>query len=270
MISNLKILIISCVFLGSAHSFAMEQNPFQVPTLYQMTLKKLSELDDVTILGAALQVLPDQVAWDLFEEVLVSNFQIGSMGKAIMLAEFQSRPNLSELQKEVLEILEKKALSGELRSEDLATLLQDIQIKSNKNSLCPVLCSLDEVAAEGPMKRAKPEGLDTGRRVDKEKIFNLSQRVDYALAKMYLEKWVSLEMVNELLYAILMANFSIYPFEKCRLIQIVRDRYEALRPAEETPSRMELLLDRLEQELLSGTVFYKLSAEKLAKLQTGF
>jgi hypothetical protein len=267
MMSNLKILIVYCLTLGFAHSLAaMEQIPSCIPNLYQMTLKKLSQQDDVDILIAALHALPDEFAWDLVEEVLESNFQIGSHGNARVLAAFQKRPNLSRKQKEGLELLETKALSGNLRCAGLATVLQEIRVEFKKSNISSDTGA--RVWAEGPTKRAEPEGPDTRRRVDKEKIFNLSQKVDYDLAKMYLKKWQSIEMVNELLYAVLVANFSLNWVQKCALISIVRDRHEATNPADcQGASSMEAFLDRVEALMLRGFPLHGLSAEELKALQ---
>lgn len=153
MMSNLKILILSCVALGSAHLVAMEQAPSRVPTLYQLTLNELSKQDDVDILRAALSALPDEFAWDLLREVIKSNFGIGAVGQSALLEDFLSRPNLSGPHRELLEALEKKLLSRELRSEDVSIILQEIQIKSSG-------IAAQSVEREPELKRSRldPEG----------------------------------------------------------------------------------------------------------------
>lgn len=96
----------------------------------------------------------------------------------------------------------------------------------------------------------------------------MALKVDYDLAKQCLEQWESIEMVNELLYAILIANFSIYATNKCKLIQIVRDRHDAINHVDQhAASRMKMFLDRVDEFILRGRSLQGLSDEELKALQ---
>lgn len=258
---NLKIITVFCLCMGFAQSLAMEEIPSRVPTLYKLSLAKLSQEEDVEVLNAALSALPVNLAWELLQEVIDTNFHIGSYGKATVLNDFQKRPYLSELQQDVLEVLNKKALSGDLRGGDFAAALRASEYR----------LAMKKVSAEAsaPAVQAMEPRHKRDQVIDKEKIFNLSQKIDFGLAQLYLQSSAySIEWVSELLYAILVANFSISWAQKCELIQIVRNRLKAIDSLDpDVISSKKTVLNRVERLMLRGCPLHGLSDEELRALE---
>lgn len=116
---------------------------------------------------------------------------------------------------------------------------------------------LEAMESTGKQLRLEPQA---AREESHESFFRLAQRLEYSMAKQYISRVKSTYMVHELLYASLVANFSLNWVQKCELIEIVRNR-------KDTPQHLLKCLDNIERQLLLGRPLHSLTLEELAILQ---